>query len=498
MLRGKIKEWGLGKKNTHPEMVTAVKLVADAGLLYCFSTEPQLRIRGRLVPFSEVRRYFHRKNIHDLGEMLRGSTLDNYHPSPDVMLVQHNNVIDLDGEPPDSTSIQLPERSVRDKPTRSLEIISNTPSEYEITKFMDKLPQALSPPEQFARLEDLVKYMDSYCLKYLEATQEPTDDEPRVHMLTTHGRFASKIQDTIFHIQYGDTKSGFSSFNTALDLLSPFLDEVSPLAIAQAFAVICELEAGVQAAVSSYPSEVATGLRDVHQMLIEQLSQLSMIKLGPSNPLTMILCGLCSVDSSIDALVRIMHKMIDCFTKANLESSWKQLYLRERYCDCLFYANIAGERQSIRFDLLTDQEAFYGKNKSNVVWTLTNVADDFLEGHQVQQAEAYFMEALGRADRLGGFAKAKNRFAALEGLAKVALVKLHLEEARQTWARSRTGMLLGYSLPPMAKRRRLNEAVTFLEQAAREAELFFEVSGRRLARVRRLRQDILTQISQLD
>ncbi|KAK5061070.1 hypothetical protein LTR84_007611 [Exophiala bonariae] len=498
MLRGKIQEWGLGKKNTHPEMITAVKIVADAGLLHSFSTDPQLRIRGRLVPFSEVRRYFHRKHIHDLGEMIKGPTFENYQPSPNVMLVHQNNVVDLNDEFPGSTATKLPDKIEGDKRSPGLEIISRPLPDFKIAQVMNKLPRSPSPPTQFARLEDMLRHIDSYCLNYLEATQEPVNDEPQVHMLTTHGRFASKIQDTIFHIQYGDTRSGFTSFDTALSLLSGFLEEVSPPAIAQGFAVICELEVAAQASASRHPSQEIAPLRDLHRILLRHLSQLSMVKLGHIHPLTMILRELRSADSCTDDLVRIMHKMIGCFTQAYVEPSWKQLYLRERYCDCLFYANITGERQSIRQDLLVDQEALYGKNKSNVVWTLTNVADDFLESHQVQRAEAYFMEAISRADRLGGFAKAKNRFAALEGLAKVALVRLHLEEATQTWARSRTGMLLGHSLGPMAKRQRLNEAVAFLEQAATEAELFFEPSGRRLARVRRLRQDILSQISQID
>lgn len=119
-----------------------------------------------------------------------------------------------------------------------------------------------------------------------------------------------------------------------------------------------------------------------------------------------------------------MNSMVDSFADTEPRTSdasyWKLLYLKERYCDCLYHSGNAGTGQALRAQLLDEQQDFYGKTKGNVLWTLTNVADDHLHNYKPAGAEKLFREALERVDSLEKYGRAKTRFAALEGLAKTA------------------------------------------------------------------------------
>ena len=84
---------------------------------------------------------------------------------------------------------------------------------------------------------------------------------------------------------------------------------------------------------------------------------------------------------------------VDHFSDYIGRLSWKTLYPRERLCDWLFYGPVDGERAARRSRLLQDQEV-YGSCTRNVPWTLTNVADDFLQKGEPDKAESYFCEAL--------------------------------------------------------------------------------------------------------
>ncbi|KAK6078904.1 hypothetical protein SCUP515_04343 [Seiridium cupressi] len=107
-------------------------------------------------------------------------------------------------------------------------------------------------------------------------------------------------------------------------------------------------------------------------------------------------------------------------------SYWKLLYLKERYCDSLYHAQ--GSPDALRRQLLEEQERFYSPTSSNVLWTLTNVADDSLRGDRLSEAEMLYETALMRAESHAPYSRAKTRFAALEGLARVARRKAQKTE----------------------------------------------------------------------
>ena len=147
-------------------------------------------------------------------------------------------------------------------------------------------------------------------------------------------------------------------------------------------------------------------------------------------------------DQILEQSLRIMQNMVDIFEQAQLQRPdlprWMLLYIKERYCDCLYHAGADGTRQILRAQLLEEQGRYYGKTKSNVLWTQTNVADDYLLNYRPSEAEELFSDALQKAELLDAFARAKIGYAALEGLAKTAQWKasIGLPRAKLDWCGS--------------------------------------------------------------
>ncbi len=103
---------------------------------------------------------------------------------------------------------------------------------------------------------------------------------------------------------------------------------------------------------------------------------------------------------------------------------WKTLYVKERHCDALYHAGRYGEAAIRRAQLLRLQESRYGPFARNVLWTSLNVADDHLIHGQLLEAEKRFSLIAQQSEQHSGYNRAKSRIVALEGLAKVAYVRV--------------------------------------------------------------------------
>ena len=74
----------------------------------------------------------------------------------------------------------------------------------------------------------------------------------------------------------------------------------------------------------------------------------------------------------------------------------------------------------MRLQLVHDLERKYGYTARNVLWTLTNVADNHLAVGDVDSATDCFSDVLKRADTpVEDYGRAKTRFRSLEGLGAV-------------------------------------------------------------------------------
>lgn len=193
-----------------------------------------------------------------------------------------------------------------------------------------------------------------------------------------------------------------------------------------------------------------------------------------------------------ELVLKAMERMVGCCSEPGAEAggnhTWKRLYLTERYADCLYHAKYVGTRHALREKLLEEQAEFYGSARRNVLWTLTNVADDHLEKNQPMMAEAAYMQSLRLANTsLEGFDRGKIQFAAFEGLARTALLRAENE---------RRGARVRFQ--GSATNGREKEALKFLEQAEETAQTWFEASSRRTAKVRQQREDLTKEINEMD
>ena len=77
---------------------------------------------------------------------------------------------------------------------------------------------------------------------------------------------------------------------------------------------------------------------------------------------------------------------------------------------------IDGERRDTRQALYSAQAQCYGPKARNILYTLTNVADDLRQQGRLRESDEKYQKALRGADAHKGYDRAKIRFAALEGL----------------------------------------------------------------------------------
>jgi tetratricopeptide (TPR) repeat protein len=471
MLKTRIRNWKLDKKLKFTDMRTAIQLVA-AGGFEGPGTEPRFLIRGRMVPYSEVLRYFHRKGIPDPLNWLRNLPDDNFIPSSDVELHTPHSTDCT----PDSTDEEG--SSVTRSPAEALQPLDVETSQELQRPPMEHTAQPTPEPNEAEGLdtmhisyplqpylpigaEKVVHVANNYCAMYLNSGRSLGHTEPSVHHLTTHAIFAQRMQDGISLLLRNDTASAFYDFQRAFALVKDLLRDNHPMSIGLLLSIVCDLDSRNLGALIFH--------------LFRHIEEMASVELGTFDPLTTLFRTFTHVEGDATNLaLLVIRRAADHLTEFDGHIGWKSLYLRERLCDCLYYARYDYERASRRRALLRDQEEVYGLDARNVLWTLTNVADDCLQLGRCEEAKTSFGKVLRRSQTLSGYGKAKTRFAALEGLARCAMADARCTQAYDYFDVDET----------LRRQSKINEALRLFKEAEAEAEVWFDPSSRRIARVR--------------
>lgn len=188
-----------------------------------------------------------------------------------------------------------------------------------------------------------------------------------------------------------------------------------------------------------------------------------------STPITQFLLALVSSLNVSGTAIVCLRASVGVFAKQNY-MSWQSFYIQERLCDCLYFNKCNEERVSQRVRISLLQESFYGSYARNVLYTLTNVASDYIHGGEIDKGQAQYAVVLSRAETLTGLGRAKICFAALEGLAQSE--QLLFERVHQPLSHNDEERSL----------RHLQNASNYLQDALYEAETWFEKSSRRTLR----------------
>jgi serine/threonine protein kinase len=109
---------------------------------------------------------------------------------------------------------------------------------------------------------------------------------------------------------------------------------------------------------------------------------------------------------------------------------WKTLYAKKRVWDALYYVGRREESSALRSSLLDEQSQAHGKQAHNVLWTLTNFADDNLQRGDLGDAEARFKDTLERAKRLERFERYVASSIVFTILGKTAVVRENATTSR--------------------------------------------------------------------
>ena len=504
-MKDKIHEWKLDKKHKLCEIQTALHILAERGYdedtpapdELCFS------IREKLVSVKDIRRYCSRKGNESVARLPEG-----FQQCSDVVLLPYSD-----------TGARLVQEGSSNSSESNLSFMSHaalpsqrTPTdlvkehsqwtcvvEHPFNMSLGSLSSVPKSPPPFNDTEILVRYARSYCYSYLDSQEAKMHVEPTIHHFTEHGQFGHKFQDGISAILHQDNKVlAFTHFDSAFGRLGALLKDNHPMSLAQLHAVICEL--AVRAAPSSGSGVERTkqyALQEVLKALIKHIAALAEY-LPRFHPIKAMFDILMDNEQILEHSLRIMQGMVDFFAQNELQSPdsprWKLLYIKERYCDCLYHAGYDGSRQVLRAQLLDEQRRFYGENKSNVLWTQTNVADDFLFQYRPLDAERLFRDALEKAEVLDVYARAKTRYAALEGLAKVAQWKADngLPRAKLDWCGN--GSAVSALESAQFSINLLQTAVMFCRQAEAEADLRFGLNNRRGIRMAKKRDELTEEI----
>lgn len=487
MLQSRITKWKLDKKHKHAEMRAAVRMLGSVSERWS-AQEPQFLIRGRLVKYEEVIQYFRRRGIDDPTRWVRASG-DISQEHPDVQLLPANQGPVTDHSQSEAFGSQRSHCNHQKRTTQCrLPGSGETrPRNADHGRGDATRPQGASQltnepslPRVYEHGARAIWQMQSYCSWYLESGRDVNHPEPHIHQFTIHGRFGDRMQNGISLLLRGETQLAFDSFECGFGLLEDLLKDNHPMGLALYMSVLSEL--------------VSNRMQPLLRRLVAYTKEMAAICLSPCHPITSTMCVILSSEDQLrDLILSSMRVAVAYFDDRFSRSSWKTLYLKERFCDCLYHAKEFNEGYRLRSQLFLEQEAFYGKTARNVLWTLTNMADDYLLQKHLDDAEATFTEALARADGLTGFARAKIRFAALEGLAKTARSRAEELRSRETssGATSPVTFLNGLCI------RKLQEGANLLLEAEVTARTWFETTSRRTARVEKERLDVLAMISEM-
>ncbi|KIV83907.1 hypothetical protein PV11_05892 [Exophiala sideris] len=545
-------------------MRSAAHLLAqylDRHLINQRTMSPGFRIRGEVVDHSEFLRYFRRKKISDPVKWVREQN-DEFVLSEDVELItgtttpesnsadgqDDEDVIQVDAEknqhPEQEQPSCIPEVNnhlEQQQPCSVVETRQRSPDTYNPCTSTINRPATLLRPQTFHSLEHLTYSMSAYMSSYTTSARSLTHTEPAVHALTVHAMFASRMQDGISSLltaasgqsQKASTSKAFTNFQKGFDMISRILSNDHPMSLSLMLTVICELV-----------RHKHTAFESLMIQLLRYTAEMSSLALGRTHALTIFFSILLQqlVNFGLSTLANMILTSLRLATahfSTHNPYDWKTLYLEERLCDGLYHSGTSfqSERSLMRARLLTDQERVYGLTARNVLWTLTNVADDALEEDRVDKAIAYFGQALERADASEGYGRAKTRFAALEGLGRCEVKKAqmaemaaevraqaavdhtatrdmqHVSDMLHSTSQTTTSCCncschsstskstsngsstqgTGQSTPTSSsssksqlnqREQHLRQALTYFRDAEKEASLWFEENSRRTARVR--------------
>ncbi|KAK6074102.1 hypothetical protein SCUP234_08429 [Seiridium cupressi] len=370
-VREMLKELGLFKKCKPDDMRTALHLLAQLG--YTDALMPPgdfpVQIRDTSVPFKTIRNYYRRKNIYTPFAWLRTHPQDDFMPNSNVGL------------------------------------------------FPDFAPDSDN---------------------FVEA-------EPRIHRDTIHAQFGHAMQEGIAAVFLYEgpppedhVSRAFGYFQSAFGKVDLLLKGQHPMSLALVFSVVCEMAACISKNyVDASSPTLCVVLSPVLSSLLKYFAEAAEVFLPRNHPISGMFSRLYSLlrhshaENVLAYPLRATEVLLNIFNNHHIKtldttSYWKLLYLKERYCDSLYHAQ--GSPDALRRQLLEEQERFYSPTPSNVLWTLTNVADDSLRGDRLSEAEMLYETALMRAESHAPYSRAKTRFAALEGLARVARRKAQKTE----------------------------------------------------------------------
>lgn len=422
MVRTRITQWNLHRNHQLRDMAAALRLL-DLDPDRWPSREPLFLVRGRPVTMKEITQFFRRKGIRDPLPWAHSTAIDR--DQPHVILL--NDEADSAGD----------KTHWYDQPMQS---------------FSAEAP-VMRPCQHLPTLDDkAVATLQEYCSAYIKQ-RHMGHQEPQVHQSTIHGQFGERMRDGLAHMTRNSAEA-FPNFRRGFDLVHNLLSDCHPMALGQYLAVVCILAThqahSILSSLLRYTSMMASAL-GVYSLVAEFLTAM---RSSPDVLGTAILC---------------LRAAVGVFAKQN-SISWQKFYIQERLCDCLYYSNAHTEGSTYRSELFLEQEALYGTCARNVLFTLTNVASDYIHEGDIDRAQAKYTLALRRAETLAGLGRAKIRFAALEGLAHCE--QILFEKIRQDSA----GIVEGLPVP------HLQNASRYIREALCEAQTWFEQSSRRTIR----------------
>jgi hypothetical protein len=450
MIRSRISQWNLQRNNQLQAMAAALRLLDPDPALWPMQ-DPLFFIRGRQVAMSEILQYFRRKGIRNPFHWCRSITIDQDEPTVSLVTDWVNP-----GGDASAGSSTVAESS------------STTRSERPVEPRLTTRPlQAVCISTPIVTLEQkAVASMREYCANYLGLGLMTIHQEPEVHQFTVHGRFGDRMSEGLAQMMRGGSRA-FPNFHRAFDLIRPILSDCHPMSLAQLLATACELSA------SMAQSVLLCLLRYVAAMA-------SSLRTAPA-----LVQFLVSLSESAPALLQ--QTMISSLRAAQATfadkspTTWHGLYIQERLCDCLYHGRDRTEGSARRVQLLREQEMFYNPLARNVLWTITNVADDHLDRGDLDGAQAYYMMALKRSDSLNGFGRAKLRYATLEGLGRVERIRFETIRNGGDSDMERNVYV-----------QHLQNACKYIEEAVTEASIWFEPTSRRVSRATEQKQDLVS------
>jgi len=186
----------------------------------------------------------------------------------------------------------------------------------------------MSNPEIYQDVPQVVWQMRTYCLTYLASNRAVGHTEPEVHQFTVHGRFGDRMRNGLSLLLRREHYLAFQSFQYAFSMIPGILKDDYPMSLALFMTVICELASKDAKAIViellRHTFQMANTLRNVPAYIATVLS----LMLQSDQPSTF---AVLSMRAACDVL------------EDNAATHWKTLYVKERYCDCLYHTKIFGE-----------------------------------------------------------------------------------------------------------------------------------------------------------